>query len=65
MFAFVDNTGKSLRKNIFFNPKFNSAFNVSNQQSLVYRAITWTDMSDGNGFYNAAYNIYCYNNYTV
>ena len=47
-----------LRVNIFTT---NTApFKVTTTASVVAKAITWTDMT--NGFYNAYYNVYVYNN---
>ena len=51
------------RVNIHFNSALNNYFNKSTSVSIVEASITWTAMT--NGFYNAAYNIYCYNNYSV
>jgi hypothetical protein len=57
-------TNNSLRKNVFFNPICTASFNGNqSHNSIVAREITWTTMT--NRFYNAAYNIYCYNNYVV
>ena len=58
--AFIHN---SIR--LHFNSAMNSVFNKSSGYRRDSSGITWTDMSDGNGFYNTAYNIYCYNNYVV
>lgn len=53
----------AIRKNIHFNSALNADFNGdSYKNSIVGADITWTAMT--NGFYNAAYNIYCYYNYT-
>lgn len=49
-----------IRKNIFFNSVLNNCFNNSSS-SIVGYTITWSSMV--NGFYNSAYNIYCYYNY--
>lgn len=57
----IRGTKNSLRKEIWFNSVFNNRFNVASTLSIVGNNITWTDMD--NGFYNATYNIYCYNNY--
>mgnify|MGYP003290482829 CR=1 FL=1 len=54
------NTNNSLRKNVFFNAALNNVFNVTSSSSLV-SSVSWTAMT--NGFYNAAWNIYCYYNY--
>ena len=60
------NTLNSLQKNIHFNSVLNNVFNKTmSYESVIGKAITWTDMEDGNGFYNTTYNIYCYNNYEV
>lgn len=48
---------------LHFSPNLNSRFNMAGV--FFGTTISWTDMSDGNGFYNSEYNIYCYNNYTV
>lgn len=54
----------SLRKNIWFNSALNAVFNArTGSTSMVGASVTWTAMT--NGFYNALYNIYCYNNYPV
>jgi hypothetical protein len=52
---------RDLRKNVFFNSCFNSTFN--NRYCYTSNPLEWTDMTDGNGFYNTQYNVYCYNNY--
>lgn len=53
----------SVRKNVFFNPKWTSLFKKTlNNESITGYNTTWTDMT--NGFYNAQYKVYCYNNYT-
>ncbi len=57
------NCNNALRKNIWFNSVLNGRFNWTNVNSLAGATITWTDMTDKHGFYNTAYNIYCYNNY--
>lgn len=58
------NCNNSLRKNLHFNSTLNSIFNNTQQMySLVYYGITWYTMT--NGFYNSAYNIYCYNNFAI
>lgn len=46
-------------KNVFFN----SALDTTMRNINAGVTMTWTNMSDGNGFYNTQYNIYCYNNY--
>ncbi len=52
------------RKNIWFNNVFNNVFNQTyNGWSITGTSVSWTQMADGNGFYNEGYNIYCYNNY--
>ena len=53
------NANGSLRKKIFFNSALNSIFN---QAKVNYSSITWETII--NGFYNLAYNIYCYYNYS-
>ena len=64
--SMFDSTNKSLRKNIHFHPSMNNVFNVTSyRNTIVSDSISWTDMEDGNGFYNTYYNIYCYNNYLV
>ena len=56
------NCNSRKRKNIHFNAGFNSSFNNTlGSNTLAGINITWTAMT--NGFYNATYNIYCYNNY--
>ena len=59
----LSNCNNSKRKNIFFNSVLNSKFNnTAAYFSIVGRdSITWTPMT--NGFYNTAFNIYCYYNY--
>ena len=57
------NTNKLKRKNIWFNNVLNNRFNISTGGSLVGPPITWTPMADGHGFYNTAFNVYCYNIY--
>ena len=53
----------SKRKNIWFNNILNNCFNNTGAvSSITNTAITWTAMT--NGFYNTAYNIYCYYNYS-
>ena len=52
---------KKTRKNVFFNSILNNVFNRENSYSIAGRPITWTPMT--NGFYNAEYNFYMYNNY--
>lgn len=59
MFA---NCNNSIRKNIFFHSSFNNKFNLTTTDSVVGGSITWATMT--NGFYNATYNVYCYNNYS-
>lgn len=56
-------TNTSGLKNIWFNKVLQNQINKAGAQSLIGNTITWTDMSDGNGFYNEYYKIYCYNNY--
>lgn len=58
-----NNCNNALRKNIWFNSVLNDMFGKSDINSVVSNEITWTTMT--NGFYNTAYNIYCYNNYVV
>ena len=67
----LQNSNNSLRKNIWFNSTLNAYFNKTGINNSIVglehnyssaTAITWTSMT--NGFYNTAYNIYCYNNYT-
>lgn len=48
---------------LHFNPVMNNIFN--DYRAYGNTEISWTDMSDGNGFYNTTRNIYCYNNYSV
>ena len=55
----------TVRTNVHFNPILNNLFNVTNAKSIMGAAVTWTDMEDGNGFYNETRNVYCYNNYVV
>ena len=50
------------RKNIHFNSALQDIFyNNGSGFGITGTATTWTNMT--NGFYNAAVNIYCYNNY--
>ena len=59
---FFARCNNSLRKNIFYNNKYDVFFhNTTASTSIVGAAITWTSIT--NGYYNATYNIYCYNNY--
>lgn len=58
LFAYCNN---SLQKNVHFNSVFNGIFN-NTINSIAGGLIEWTDMT--NGFYNATFNIYCYNNYS-
>ena len=51
----------SKKKNIFFNSVLNSKFNVTSYSSIVASPVTWTPMTKG--FYNAAFNVYCYYDY--
>lgn len=57
------NCNNSLRKNVWFNSSLNALMNETINYTIAGGAVTWTDMSDRHGFYNTAYNIYCYNNY--
>lgn len=61
MFNGCDNTK---RKNIFFNKALNSTFGQTGGTSVIGASITWTNITGNVGFYNATYNIYCYNNYS-
>lgn len=61
MFLNCDNTK---RKNIFFNNALNGQFGQSGSTSVIGAPITWTNITGNVGFYNATYNIYCYNNYS-
>lgn len=58
-YAFANVKGVKLH----FNPVMNNIFN--DYRAYGNTEISWTDMSDGNGFYNTTRNIYCYNNYSV
>ncbi len=58
----LENTSNLLRKNIWFQPSMNTYFNNTDASSVVGQPITWTAIS--NGYYNAAFNVYCYYNYT-
>ena len=51
----------NFRKNVFFNSILNNIFNRDDYHSIADRNVTWTPMT--NGFYNAEYNFYMYNNY--
>lgn len=56
------NANNSKKKNIYFNTVLNSIFNKTTaSSSIVGTSITWATTT--NGFYNSAYNIYCYYNY--
>lgn len=56
-------TSNSKRKNIHFNRVFDPIFyNNNNGYDLVFSRLTWQNMT--NGYYNATFNIYCYNNYS-
>lgn len=57
------NTNNSLRKNVWFQKNMNTYFNNTDASSIVGQQITWTGIT--NGFYNAAFNVYCYYNYAM
>lgn len=54
------NTNNTI-KNVFFRRSMNGYFN-GQYSNLFERAISFTAMT--NGYYNTAYNIYCYYNYS-
>lgn len=56
----VDYQTPDKRKNIWIHSSIESYLRSAYPSSVL----TWTDMSDGNGFYNATKNIYVYNNYS-
>ena len=60
----LTHTNRTLRKSVHFNSVLNSKFNGTDYEtgSIVFYDITWTSMT--NGFYNTAWNVYCYYNYT-
>ena len=55
------NTSNFLRKNVWFQSSMNTYFNNTDSSSLVGQPVTWTTIT--NGFYNAAFNVYCFYNY--
>ena len=55
------NTSNFLRKNVWFQSSMNTYFNNTDSSSLVGQPVTWTAIT--NGFYNAAFNVYCFYNY--
>lgn len=57
------NTNNALRKNVFFQSNMNTYFNNTDASSIVGQPVTWTAIT--NGFYNAAFNVYCYYNYAM
>ena len=57
------NGNNALRKNVHFNSAVNKLFNNTGSYSIAGASVSWTQMTGG--FYNAAYNIYCYNNLIV
>lgn len=60
----LNNCNNSRKKELRFNFALNNQFNrTTASASVTGTAIKWTDMT--NGFYNEAYNIYCYYNYSV
>lgn len=51
----------TLRKNVLFQRSMNTYFNNTDASSIMGAPVTWTEIT--NGFYNAAFNVYCYYNY--
>lgn len=60
-----DSSQANYVKNIHFHSSLNNVFNrhTGAEGTITNAYMTWTDLPSGNGFYNALYNIYCYNNY--
>lgn len=55
------NTSNALRKNVWFQTNMNTYFNNTDASSIVGQPVTWTAIT--NGYYNAAFNVFCYYNY--
>ena len=59
----LNNTNRSLQKNIFCRSA-TPFLGTAAENSITGTAITWSQMADGNGYYNTTWHIDIYNNYT-
>ena len=57
------NNTRGIRVNVHYNVAIENQMLANGVSSFTGTDITWTAMSDGNGYYNTSANIYLYNNY--
>ena len=58
----LNNKNTDMVTNIWCNYEY--PFTTTGSYSIVGQDVTWDAMADGNGYYNTAFNIYIYNNYS-